>query len=94
MSQHEYIDPETGMTLRKLTELKPTAAQEYQESMLNRVDYFSRQRDSTFNSFVENTIVNSLKILLDLKVKVEEMLCDENKEKVHDMIDKLLLLGL
>ena len=87
------IDPESGMKLRKLTELKPTAAAEYQESMLNRVDYFSRQRDSTFNSFVENTIVNSLKVLLDLKMKFEDMLGD-NKEKVHDMIDKLLLFGL
>jgi len=87
------IDPDTGLKIRKLTELKPTAAEEYQESMVNRVDYFSKQRDSTFNSFVENTIVNSLKILLDLKVKVDEMLGD-NKEKVHDMIDKLLLLGL
>ena len=93
MSQHEYIDPESGMKLRKLAELKPSAAQEYQESMLNRVDYFSKQRESTFNSFVENTIVNSLKILLDLKVKVDEMLGD-NKEKFHDMIDKLLLFGL
>ena len=93
MSQHEYIDPESGMKLRKLAELKPSAAQEYQESMLNRVDYFSKQRDSTFNSFVENTIVNSLKILLDLKVKVDEILGD-NKEKVHEMIDKLLLFGL
>jgi len=87
------IDPDTNLKIRKLTELKPTAAEEYQESMVNRVDYFSKQRDSTFNSFVENTIVNSLKILLDLKVKVDEMLGD-NKEKVHDMIDKLLLLGL
>ena len=87
------IDPDTGLKIRKLTKLKPTAAEEYQESMVNRVDYFSKQRDSTFNSFVENTIVNSLKILLDLKVKVDEMLGD-NKEKVHDMIDKLLLFGL
>lgn len=93
MSQHEYIDPKSGMKLRKLTELKPTAAEEYQVAMLNRVEYFSKQRDSTFNSFLENTIVNSLKVLLDLKVKVDEILGD-NKEKVHEMIDKLLLLGL
>jgi len=93
MSQHEYTDPETGMKLRKLTELKPTAAEEYQEAMLNRVDYFSKQRESTFNSFVENTVVGSLKVLLDLKVKFDEMLGD-NKEKVHEMIDKLLLFGL
>jgi len=93
MSQHEYTDPESGMKLRKLTELKPTAANEYQEAMLNRVDYFSKKRDSTFNSFVENTVVGSLKVLLDIKVKVDEMLGD-NKEKVHEMIDKLLLFGL
>ena len=93
MSQHEYTDPESGMKLRKLAELKPTAADEYQEAMLNRVDYFSKKRDSTFNSFVENTIVGSLKVLLDVKVKVDEMLGD-NKEKVHEMIDKLLLFGL
>jgi len=93
MSQHEYTDPETGMKLRKLTELKPTAAKEYQEAILNRVDYFSQKRDSSFNSFVENTIVNGLKTLLDLKVKVDDVLGD-NKEKVHDLVEKLLLFGL
>ena len=87
------IDPDTGLKIRKLTELRPTTAQEYQESMLNRVEYFSQQGNSTFNSFVENTIVNGLKVLLDWKVKVDEILGD-NKEKVHDMIDKILLFGL
>ncbi|MFX1393354.1 MAG: hypothetical protein ACFFAH_07250 [Promethearchaeota archaeon] len=87
------IDPDTGLKIRKLTELKPTAAEEYQESMLKRVDHFSQQRDSTFNNFVENTIVNSLKVLLDLKVKVDEALGD-NKQKVYDIVEKLLLFGL
>ncbi|MFW9898727.1 MAG: hypothetical protein ACFFDO_05645 [Candidatus Thorarchaeota archaeon] len=87
------IDPDTGLKIRKLTELKPTAAEEYQESMLKRVDHFSQQRDSTFNSFVENTIVSGLRILLDLKVKVDEALGD-NKEKVYDIVEKLLLFGL
>ena len=93
MSQNEYTDPKTGMKLRKLTELKPTAAQEYQEAILHRVDYFSQQRDSKFNSFVENTVVGTLKTLLDLKVKVDDVLGD-NKEKVYDIVEKLLLLGL
>ena len=86
-------DPKTGMKLRKLTELKPTAAQDYQESMLHRVDHFSQTRDSAFNSFLENTIVNGLKALLDLKVKADDILGD-NKEKVHDFVEKLLLFGL
>ena len=93
MSQHEYKDPKTGMKLRKLTELKPSAAQEYQESILHRVDYFSQKRDSAFNSFVENTIVGTLKTLLEVKVKLDDILGD-NKEKVYDLVEKLLLFGL
>ena len=93
MSQNEYTDPKTGMKIRKLTELKPTAAKEYQEAILHRVDYFSQKRDSKFNSFVENTVVGTLKTLLDLKVKVDDVLGD-NKEKVYDIVEKLLLLGL
>jgi len=93
MSQNEYTDPKTGMKIRKLTELKPTAAQEYQEAILHRVDHFSQQRDSKFNSFVENTVVGTLKALLELKVKVDDILGD-NKEKVYDITEKLLLLGL
>lgn len=87
------IDPDTGLKIRKLTELKPTTAEEYQEAMLKRVDHFSQQRDSTFNSFVENTIVSGLRFLLDLKVKVDEAL-GENKEKFYDIVEKLLLFGL
>ena len=93
MSQNEYTDPKTGMKIRKLTELKPTAAQEYQEAILHRVDHFSQQRDSKFNSFVENTVVGTLKTLLELKVKVDDVLGD-NKEKVYDIVEKLLLFGL
>jgi len=89
----EEIDPKTGMKIRKLAELKPTTAQEYQESMLKRVDTFSQKRESSFNSFVENTIVNGLKTILDLKVKVDEAL-GENKDKVHGIVEKLLLFGL
>ncbi len=89
----EEIDPETGLKIRKLTELKQSAAAEYQESMLKRVEHFSQQRDTTFNSFVENTVVGGLKFLLDLKIKLDDML-GENKDKVYDAVEKLLLFGL
>ena len=82
-----------GMKIRKLTELRPSAAEEYQEAMLHRVDYFSQKRESKFNSFVENAVVTGLKTLLDVKVKADELLGD-NKEKLQNIVEKLLLFGL
>jgi len=87
----EHIDPATGMKIRTLTELRATAAKEYQEAMLQRVDHFQKQGDSIFNNRVENFIVKGLSSLLDLKVKVDEMLGPELKEKVHGVIEKILL---
>jgi len=94
MSQKEYIDPETRMKIRKLTDLKPTAAKEYQDAMLGRVEYFANKGDSNFNNTIENIIVKGLSSLLGLKVKIDEMLGDDRKEKVHDAIAKLALFGL
>ncbi len=93
MSQEEYIDTETGLKLRKLTELKPSAAKEYQDAILKRVDYFAQKKDSSFNNFMENTVVSVLKGLLNFKVQADKMLGD-NKEKVHDIVEKVLLFGL
>ena len=87
----EYIDPKTGMKIRKLTELKATAAKEYQEAMLQRVDHFAKKGDSIFNNQLENFIVKGLGGLLNLKVKVDEMLGEDLKLKVHSAIDKILL---
>lgn len=92
MSQEEVIT-EDGLKIRKLIDLKPTTAEEYKEAMLHRVEHFSKRKDSVFNDFVENTIVQGLKSALELKVKLDEMLGD-NKEKFHDLFEKVLLLGL
>ncbi|MFX1257481.1 MAG: hypothetical protein ACFFAN_06465 [Promethearchaeota archaeon] len=87
------INKNSRLKIRKLTELKPTTAQEYQDSMLKRVKYFSEKRESSFNSLVENTIVSGLKFLLDLKVKADEIL-GNNQDKVHDVLEKLILFGI
>lgn len=89
------IETEDGLKLRKLTELRQSAGKEYQDAMLNRVDYFADKysKNSIFNNFIENTVVKSLGTILDMKVKVDEMLGD-NKQKVQDVIEKILLFGL
>jgi hypothetical protein len=92
MSQEEIIT-EDGLKIRKLIDLTPSTAEEYKEVMLHRVEHFSKRKDSVFNDFVENTIVQTLKIGLNAKVQLDKML-GENKEKVHDMLEKVLLLGL
>ena len=63
--------------------------------MLGRVDYFSNkfEKDSIFNSFIENVVVRGLSSILDLKIKVDEML-GENKGKVQDFLEKIILFGL
>ena len=90
----EEIDPDTGLKTRKLTELKPSMGKAYQDAILNRVDYFSQKRDSAFNNVIENVIVTGLKTILNVKIKVDDMLGEENKVKFHNFIDKLLLFGL
>lgn len=95
MSNEEYVDPETGLKLRKLTSLRKSAAKEYEEAMLKRVDYFAEKHaeNSIFNNFLENTLVKGLSSLLEVKTKVDDML-GENKEKMHEVIEKVLLFGL
>ncbi|TFF90364.1 MAG: hypothetical protein EU548_03365 [Promethearchaeota archaeon] len=88
------IENEDGLKIRKLTDLRPTAAEEYQEAMLHRVDYFAKKKqDSTFNSFVDNAVVTSLKVLLEAKVQADKVLGD-NRKKVQNIIEKIVLLGL
>ncbi len=91
----EQIDPKTGLKIRKLTELKPTAAKEYQDAMLNRINFFSNQgKSSIFNNKLENAIVQGIGALLNLKVKLDESLDDKKRESLHSTIEKLLLFGL
>lgn len=90
----ETIINKDGLKLRKLTELRQTAGSEYQKAMLGRVDEFAeKSKNSIYNNFIENTVVKGLSTILDLKVKIDEML-GENKGKVHGMLEKLLLFGI
>ena len=83
------IDPKTGLKVRKLTELRSTAAEEYQQAMMGRVDELYVQKDKV-KDVSENIVVKGLSTLLDIKLKVDEMLGD-NKDKVQKVLENLLL---
>ncbi|GAH43935.1 unnamed protein product [marine sediment metagenome] len=92
----EIIETKDGLKLRKLVSLKTSTAKEYQDAMLTRVEYFKEEnkKKSQFNSTVQNTVVQALSTILDLKVQIDKSLGEENLKKVHDFIDQILLLGL
>ena len=92
----EVIETKDGLKLRKLVELKTTTADEYQEAMLDRVEYFKKQNQqkSIFNSSIQNTVVQGLSSVLDLKLQVEKALGEETTKKVQEFIDHFLLFGL
>lgn len=82
--------------VRKLVELDTSTAKEYEEAMLHRVEYFAKKNaeKSVFNSLIQNTVVKGLGTILDLKVKVDQSIGEENIKKVHDVFNKLLMFGL
>jgi hypothetical protein len=90
------VEEEQDIKLRELIELNTSAAKEYEEAMLNRVEYFAKKNaeKSIFNNFMQNTVVKGLSSLLDLKVKIDESLGKENLKKVHDALDQIFLFGL
>ena len=92
----EYIKDKDGKKIRKLVELKTSTAKEYEQIMLDRIEEFKNKNaeKSVFNNFVQNTLVTGIGTLLNLKVKVDEALGEDNLKKVHDAVDKILLLGL
>jgi hypothetical protein len=92
----EVIETKDGLKLRKLVELKTSTADEYQEAMLDRVEYFKKQNQqkSIFNSSIQNTVVQGLSTVLDLKIQVEKALGEETTKKVQEFIDQFLLFGL
>ncbi len=92
----EIVETKDGLKLRKLVSLKTNTAKEYQDAMLDRVEYFKEenQKKSQFNSTLQNTAVQVLSTILNLKVQVDKSLGEENLKKVHDFIDQFLLLGL
>ena len=90
------IETKDGLKLRKLVELKTSTADEYQDAMLERIEYFKgqNQQKSIFNSTIQNTVVQTLSTVLDLKIQLEKSLGEENLKKVHEFIDEFLLFGL
>ena len=92
----EFVEDKNGMKIRKLVELKTDTAAEYQDAMLSRVEYFKKknQEKSQFNSVIQNTIINSLTTILNLKQNIDKSLGEENLKKVHNIIDNILLFGL
>jgi hypothetical protein len=92
----EVIETKDGLKLRKLVELKTTTADEYQDAMLDRVEYFKKQNQqkSIFNSSIQNSVVQGLSSVLDLKIQVEKALGEETTKKVREFIDQFLLFGL
>ncbi|MHA1490719.1 MAG: hypothetical protein ACTSRI_13805 [Promethearchaeota archaeon] len=81
---------------RVLTELKTSTGKEYQDAMLGRVEYFKQKNleKSQFNSTIQNTVVKALSTILDVKVKVDKALGEENLNKVQDVIENILMFGL
>ena len=92
----EVIENKDGLKLRKLVELKTSMAEDYQDAMLDRVEYFKKQNQqkSIFNSTIQNTVVQTLSTVLDLKIQVDNALGEELREKVHEFLDEFLLFGL
>ena len=92
----EVIETKDGLKLRKLVELKTSTAEEYQDAMLDRVEFFKNQNKgkSIFNSTIQNTVVQAMSTILDLKISLEKGLGEENMKKVHEFLDEFLLFGL
>ena len=92
----EVIETKDGLKLRKLVELKTSTAEQYQDAMLDRVEYFKKQNQqkSIFNSTIQNVVVQSLSTVLDLKLQAEKALGEENMKKVRDFLVEVLLFGL
>ena len=92
----DHVEIKDGMKIRKLTELRTSTAKEYEQVMLDRVEEFKDKNadKSVFNNFVQNTIVSGLGVLVNLKVKIDEVLGEDNLKKIHEILDSALLIGL
>ena len=78
-----------GLKVRKLTELRNTAGKENQDAMMKRVADLAVE-DNKYQGQIENLIIKGLSTLLDVKIKVDEMLGD-NKQKLWKITENLLL---
>ena len=93
---NEVIETKDGLKIRKLTELKTSTEKELEEAMLKRVEYFKEQdaKKSQFNNSLQNTFFQAVGSLLDVKVQIDKAIGEENLEKIHKVIDNVLLFGL
>jgi len=87
---------EEEFKVKELVELNTSAGEEYQKAMMKRVEYFAEKnaKNSIFNNIMQNTLIKGIGTLLDLKVKVDNAIGEENLKKVHDFVDEILLFGL
>ena len=46
----EIVETKDGLKLRKLVSLKTSTAKEYQDAMLDRVEYFKEENQKKFHS--------------------------------------------
>ena len=92
----EFLETKDGMKIRKLTELRTSTAKEYEDVMLERVKEFKNKNaeKSIFNNFLQNTLVSGIGALMNLKLEVDKALGEETLNKVHKVIDDILLTGL
>jgi len=92
----EFVETKDGMKIRKLTELRTSTAKEYEDIMLERVKEFKNKNaeKSIFNNFLQNTLVSGIGALMNLKLEVDKVLGEETLNKVHKVIDDILLTGL
>ncbi len=92
----DHVEIKDGMKLRKLTELRTSTAKEYEQVMLDRVEEFKTKNaeKSIFNNFLQNTLVSGLGVLINLKIKIDDVLGEENLKKIHEIVDSALLIGL
>ena len=92
----EFVEDDKGMKIRKLVELRTTTAKEYEDVMLSRVEEFKSKNanKSKFNDIIQNTFVKAFSTMLELKLQVDKVIGEENLEKVHKVIDDILLTGL
>jgi triphosphoribosyl-dephospho-CoA synthetase len=95
-NEDEKVEMKDGFRVRKLAELKTEAAEQYEQAMLKRVEYYKKQNEkkSGFNSTLQNTFFKTFASILDLKLNIDKAIGEENLKKVHKTIDEILLFGL
>lgn len=92
----ENVETKDGFKVRKLAELKTSTEKDLEEAMLKRVEYFKEQnaKKSGFNNNLQNLFFQSFGSILDFKLQIDKAIGEENLEKIHKVVDNILLFGL